>query len=64
MTQFSPTYWLDEMDSCDEHGVAAMRHNMDGSPRLLENWACSQCGFKPTDIDWFAAKMGGSDDAV
>jgi hypothetical protein len=52
----SPTYWLDEMDSCRVHGVAAMRHTpVDGeTPRNLDHWACSECGFKPSDIDWVA----------
>jgi C4-type Zn-finger protein len=52
----SPTYWLDEMDSCRRHGVAAMRHTpVEGeTPLNLDHWACSQCGFRPSDIDWMA----------
>ncbi len=52
----SPTYWLDEMDSCQRHGVAAMRHTpVEGeTPLNLDHWACSQCGFRPSDIDWMA----------
>ena len=52
----NPHYYPDDMDSCRVHGVAAMRHTpVDGeTPQNLDHWACSQCGFKPSDIDWVA----------
>ena len=59
----NPHYYLDDMDSCRVHGIDSMRYTppkgdfgrvWTTSARNLDHWACSQCGFKPSDIDWVA----------
>ena len=54
---------LDDMDSCRVHGIDSMRYTppkgdfgrvWTTSARNLDHWACSQCGFKPSEIDWVA----------
>jgi len=58
----NPMFYLDPyMDACGEHGIESMRYTppADGGSdvmevRNLDHWACSECGFKPSDIDWVA----------
>ena len=57
----NPNYYLDDMDSCEVHGIGSMRFTppedrptAPNNLRNLDNWACSQCGFNAGDIDWWA----------
>jgi len=55
-----PRFYLDDMDACRVHGIGSMRFTLPENEyghkpvSNLDNWACSLCDFKPSEIDWVA----------